>query len=119
EGVSGVVVEEMNPDRRCRVEPAGEWIGRRSRAHRDERQVQDARVLRGVRESLLHDVIAPGEVAVELAAGTRGAGNHETAVPRDGKPEQEAGFAGRVVRDPRVELDAGNGLGDRSAVGRI
>ncbi len=59
EGLAGIVVVEMHVHREVRVQAAGERIGGGA-----EPQVVDALVLGGVRVALLHDVIAPGEVAV-------------------------------------------------------
>src|SRR5947209_17538848 len=112
--MSRIVVEEMNEDGRGRIQAAAERIGGGG-----EPEIEHALVLRGVRVSLLHDVVAPGEVAVELAAGAGSAGDDEPAVPVVREPEEEARLAARIVGHARVELDAGDLARDRGPVGRI
>ncbi len=84
-----VVIVEVDADGVSRVEPAREGIVRGGR----EAEVQDPLVLRGVGVALLDDVVAPGEVAVELAARARGAGHHEPPVPVVREPQQEPRLA--------------------------
>ena len=114
EGLAGAVVVEVDVDARGRVEAAGERVGGGG-----EREVEHALVLRGVGVALLHDVVAPGEVAVELAAGPGGAGHHQAAVPVVGQPQQEPALAGGIVGQARLELEAGHHPGDGRAVRRV
>ena len=44
-------------------------------------QVQHTLVLRRIGVALLHDVVAPREIAVELAARSRRARDHQAPVP--------------------------------------
>ena len=83
-----------------------------------ELQVQHALVLRGVGVAFLHDVVAPGEIAVELAARSRRARDHQAPVPVVRQPQEEPRLALRVGGDARVELHAGHDLGDRRALAR-
>ncbi len=107
----GAVVVEVDEHRRHRVEPARERIGRRGQL-----QVEHALVLRRVRVALLQDVVAPREVAVELAARARRAGDDEAPVPVLGQAQEEARLAGRVGGDASIDLQAGHDLGDRVAL---
>ncbi len=120
ERLGRVVVEEVDPDARCRVQPAGQRVVGRGRRRPDvgDGQVEDALVLRGVGVALLDDVVAPREVAVVLAARAGRAGDDELAVPVVRQAEQEAGLAGRVVGEATRDLEAGHGLRDRRAVRR-
>ena len=108
----------MNPDRRCRIEAAGQRLGRGSAVERSHKEIEDALVLRDIGVALLHHVIAPGKVAVELAARPGGAGDDELSVPLVRQPDQDPGLAGRIVGDARIELDTRHFLGDRRAVRR-
>ncbi len=67
----------------------------------------------------MHDVVAPGEVAVELAARARCAGHHHFAVPVIRKPDQDSRFTQRIICDAGLNLDARHRLGDgRAKTGR-
>ena len=80
-----------------------ERVGRRG-----ELKVEHALVLRRVGIALLHDVVAPREIAVELAARAGCAGNDQSAVPVVGQPQQEARLAGRIRCDARLDLQPGH-----------
>src|SRR5437773_5658399 len=101
----------MRVQGRSRVEPAPKRV-----RGGGELQVEHALVLRGVGVALLYHVIAPGEIAVELAARARCARDHQPAVPLVRKPQEKSRLAGRVRRDARVELQAGHRFGDRGAL---
>src|SRR5437588_9860848 len=80
ERLARIVVVEMHPYARCRIEPASERIRWRCRGiQRDDEQIEHALILGGVGVALLHNVIAPGEVAVELASRARSEFNGDFA----------------------------------------
>ena len=102
------VVIKAHKERRSRVKSAGKRVRRGG-----ELQVQDAFVLRSVRVALLHDVITPGEVAVELAARAGGACDDQATVPVVWQPQQEARLAFRVGGNARLDLESGYHFRDR------
>ncbi len=108
----GAVVVEVHEGGRHRVQPAAQRVGRRGQL-----QVEHALVLRRIGIALLHHIVAPREVAVELAARARGAGHHEAAVPVLRQAQQEARLASGIGRDAAIQLDARHDLGDGRALG--
>src|ERR1700674_3745220 len=72
-------------------------------------QIQYALVLGSIGVSLGENIVAPGPVSVELAAGTRSAGYDELSIPGTGKAKQEPSFLGGITREPAFRLDAGHG----------
>ncbi len=119
EGLGGIVVIEMDPHRRRGVQPASERVGRRSRADADQEQVQDPLVLRRIRVALLDHVVAPGEVAVELAPRPRSARDDQLSVPVVRQPQQEARLARGIAGHAGGDLQPGNGLRDLRAIGWV
>jgi len=105
----------MDPDSRCRVEAACQRLGRGRAVERGEKEIEDTLVLGDIGVAPLYDVIAPCEVAVELAARSRSAGDDELSVPLVRQPDQDSGFAGRIVGNARIELNSRNFLGNRGA----
>src|SRR5215469_18174530 len=81
ERYSRIVVVKMDPDSRCRVEAACQRLGWGRAVERGDKEIEDALVLGDIGVALLHDVIAPCEVTVELAARSRRAGDDELSVP--------------------------------------
>src|SRR5207247_611824 len=109
EGLALFVVIKAHKERRSRVKPAGKRVRRGGKL-----QVQDALVLRSVRVALLHHVVAPSKVAVELAARAGGACDDQATVPVLRQPQQEARLAFRVGGNARLDLQAGYHFRDRS-----
>ena len=115
-----IVVVEVDPEvgqqEAGRLGAAGERIRRdprrrERRIRRGDKEVQDSLVLRRVRVALLDHVVAPGEVAVELAARPRSARDDQPSVPVIWQPQQEARLARQIAGHAGRDLQPGNELG--------
>ena len=106
-----IVIVEVHPDGRARIEPAGQRVARRLRrgGERHEVKVEHAFVLRRVGVSFGENVVAPGPVPVVLAAGAGSASHDQFSVPGIGKAKHESRFLRGIVREPAFDLDSGHG----------